>query len=1081
MDWSALNATTNHILHGTYYKEFQTLDMENKKRYWKGVEELTNDLDFVKNADREFPEYLPVNSNKETSEDVGASSNRRDFLKLMGFGIGAATLAACQTPVRKAIPYVVKPTEVDPGIPNYYASTFQMGGDYAAVLVKTREGRPIKIEGNKLSPINMGGVNAQIDASVLSLYDKGRFQGPKANGQDISWTDLDAEVTTKLNEVAAAGGNIRVVTNTVLSPSTKAAVGEFVAKYPTTQHVQYDAVSFSGMHKANERSFGAQFIPSYDFSKADVIVSFAADFLGTWLSPVEFTKQYAKTRKLNADKQNMSRHYQFESNLSLTGANADYREPVKPSQQGLLVANLYNLLARQAGVGSVSVPAMDNRTLAQAAQDLWAARGKALVVSGSNDADVQVMVNAINQLLGSYGKTIDNNTPVMYRQGSDEAMGQFINDLKGGNVGAVIFYGANPVYDHPMGKVIAENLGKASLTVSTSIAPDETTEKVAYIAPDHHYLESWNDANPKAGMYSLGQPAISPIFNTRQAQESFLTWAGNTTNMYDYVRSYWRSNLFSTTDALDFDRWFDQMLHDGVFQMSAPAANLSYSDATGAAAAGIGRNYKASNEGLELALYQKVGIGTGAQANNPWLQEMPDPISKATWDNYVSISMKMAEELGITLSEGKSQTVTLTVGSTSMEVPALVQPGQAPGTIGLAIGYGRTKAGKVAEGVGVDAYPLVAMLNGTTTMDLTANVSVAATGNSYQLAQTQTHQTYMGRTNVVQETILKEYKKDNAAGYEGMTIHTSEGIKEPYAITLWGHHEYKNHHWGMAIDMNSCTGCGACTVACQTENNIPVVGKQEVVNRREMHWIRIDRYYSSDAYDPVKDLTEPISGFNKSRQAAMEDPSANPQVTFQPMMCQQCNNAPCETVCPVAATTHSTEGLNQMTYNRCIGTRYCANNCPYKVRRFNWFKYHDNKQFADTNTPANDDLGKMVLNPDVTVRSRGVMEKCTFCVQRIQLGKLEAKKEGRRPQDGEVVSACASACPADAIIFGDMKDPESRIAKALGITNTDDPKVKKHTTEPRAYHVLEELRVHPNVFYLRKVRNIEAAAETTEA
>ena len=1047
--------------------------MENNKRYWKGIEELTNDLEFVKNADREFPEYLPVNSNKETSDDTGANSNRRDFLKLMGFGIGAATLAACETPVRKAIPYVVKPTEVDPGIPNYYASTFQMGGDYASILVKTREGRPIKIEGNKQSAITKGGINAQVDASVLSLYDKGRFKGPRANGQDISWSDLDAEVTAKLDEVAAAGGAIRVVSNTILSPSTKAALAAFQSKYTTAEHLSYDAVSFSGMHLANERSFDKQFIPSYDFSQADVIVSFAADFLGTWLSPIEFTKQYAKTRKLGSDKKTMSRHYQFESNLSLTGANADYREPVRPSQQGLLVANLYNMLARKAGASTVSVTTIDNRVLAQAAEDLWKARGKSLVVSGSNDADVQVMVNAINQILGSYGHTINNETPVNYRQGSDAAMGQFIDDLKGGRVGAVIFYGANPVYDHPRGKELAENLSKASLTVSTAIAPDETCDNVSYIAPDHHYLEAWGDANPKAGHYSLAQPAIKNIFNTRQAQESFLTWAGNSTKYYDFVRSYWSANMFDSADAMDFDMWFDKVLHDGVYTMEVAPEGVTYSDATAAAAAGIGRNYSNDNAGNELVLYQKGAIGTGAQANNPWLQEMPDPISKATWDNYVTISQAMANELGITLKEGKTQKVNLTVGGVTLEgVPAMVQPGQARGTVGLAIGYGRRKAGKVAEGVGVDAYPLVGMLNGTCSFEITEGVSIAGTGEAYTIAQTQTHQTYMGRTNVIQESILSEYQKNPAAGRDGMKIHTAEGIKHPYAISLWGTHEYKNHHWGMAIDMNSCTGCGACTVACQVENNVPVVGRQEVINRREMHWIRIDRYYSSSG-----DLNDQsISGLR-----ALENAADNPEVTFQPMMCQQCNNAPCETVCPVAATTHSTEGLNQMTYNRCIGTRYCANNCPYKVRRFNWFKYHDNKQFADSNVPANDDLGKMVLNPDVTVRSRGVMEKCTFCVQRIQLGKLEAKKAGRRPEDGEIVSACASACPADAIIFGDMKDPESQISKALGITNSDDPQVEKNTTEPRAYHVLEELRVHPNVFYMTKIRNKNAADSVVES
>lgn len=1050
--------------------------MENNKRYWKGIEEVRNDLDFVKNAESEFPEYLPINSNKETSEEVGANSNRRDFLKMMGFGIGAATLAACQTPVRKAIPYVVKPVEVDPGVPNYYASTYQSGGDYASVLVKTREGRPIKVEGNSLSSISKGGINAQVDASILSLYDKGRFKGPMANGQELSWSDLDAELTAKFEEIAQAGGQIRIVSNTVLSPASKKAIGEFSAKYATTQHVVYDAVSYSGIQIANERTFGAKLIPSLDFSKADIIVSFAADFLSTWVSPIEYTKQYVQTRKLGHGKDTMSRHYQFESNLSLSGANADYRVPVRSSQQGLLVAGLYNLIARKAGAGTLSVPTVENDKLIRAANDLWGAKGKSLVVSGSNDPDVQVLINGINHLLGNYGETIDVDTPVFYKSGSDEQMNQFINELSSGSIAAVVFYNANPLYDHPAASEIAKGLDACSVTVSTAMSPNETSEAVNYIAPDHHWLESWGDSNPKAGQYSLLQPAISPIFNTRQAEESFLNWSGNKTQAYDYVRALWSETLFETSDELDFDRWFDKVLHNGVFEIAVESSLLSYTDASASAVSGIAKNYTADNSGIELVLYQKGAIGTGAQANNPWLQEMPDAISKATWDNYVTISQQYAGELGIKVVEGKTQTVNLNVNGTIVEAPVLVQPGQAKGTVGLAIGYGRRKCGKVGEGLGIDAYPFMHSVNGTLSMNIHSGVQVSTTGNSYQLAQTQTHQTFMGRTNVIQEALLKDYQKDNTAGSDQMEIHTSEGIKRPYAISLWGEHEYKNHHWGMAIDMNACTGCGDCTVACQIENNIPVVGKQEVVNRREMHWIRIDRYYSSDA-------PEASSGFDISGQAALEIASDNPEVTFQPMMCQQCNNAPCETVCPVAATTHSTEGLNQMTYNRCIGTRYCANNCPYKVRRFNWFKYHDNKQFADVNVPSNDDLGKMVLNPDVTVRARGVMEKCTFCVQRIQYGKLEAKKQGRRPQDGDVVGACASACAADAMIFGDMKDPNSRISQVLGISNSDDVSVDKETTEPRAYHVLDELRVHPNIFYLRKIRNKtnEGAADSSHA
>ncbi|MBV6647780.1 MAG: 4Fe-4S dicluster domain-containing protein, partial [Cyclobacteriaceae bacterium] len=621
-------------------------------------------------------------------------------------------------------------------------------------------------------------------------------------------------------------------------------------------------------------------------------------------------------------------------------------------------------------------------------------------------------------------------------------------------VGGVIFYNCNPVYDHPAGDALKAGLGKAGFTLSTSDRIDETTSVVGYIAPDHHYLESWNDFEPVSGKYSLAQPAISNIFKTRQAQDSFLTWSGSETSYYDLLRANWEQTIYKTAsgDYYDFDTFWKKCLQDGVYE-TATTSGTSVSIDQSIAANAASALAKPAEDGLELVLYFNNSVADGTQANNPWLQEMPDPISKACWDNYLTVSPKQAEEWGIELGDMTTQKVTLEVGGKSVLVPVLPQPGQAYNTVGLALGYGRTKAGKVADGVGVNAYQFLQQQNGSVSYSVTKGVSVTSTGESYRIAQTQTHQTYMGRETVIQETTLKEYQKDPQAGRHFPKIATSEGFKKPYAVSLWKGHQYANHHWGLAVDLNSCTGCGSCTIACQTENNIPVVGKQEVLNRREMHWIRIDRYYSSDAEDG--DL------------AGMEKAAENPEVTFQPMMCQQCNNAPCETVCPVAATTHSSEGLNQMTYNRCIGTRYCANNCPYKVRRFNWFKYHDNDQFSD-NLSMNNDLGKMVLNPDVTVRARGVMEKCTFCVQRVQAGKLEAKKDGRRPMDGEIVSACASSCPSDALVFGDMKDPESKISKLLKIQSKEKG---VESEEPRAYHVLEEIRVMPNVWYLTKVRN----------
>ncbi len=1024
---------------GSNHKMEQT-----KKKYWKGLEELTKNPEFEKYAGKEFPEYLPL---KEDSNGEGAS--RRDFLKLMGFGVAAASLAACETPVKKAIPYLNKPVDVDPGIPNYYASTYVSGSEYSSVVVKTREGRPIKLDGNDLSSLNNGGTSAQAQASVLSLYDKQRYVKPLINGKEASWADLDKQVVAALGSAK----NVVVVSNTVFSPSTQAAIDGLGEKYGNVTHVQYDAMSASGMLTANEKDFGQRVVPSYDFSKASVIVSFDADFLGSWGNHSLHSAQFAATRRLGDKKKDMSRLYSFESNLSVTGSNADYRGMIKPSEQGAYVAALYNKLAAKLGGTQVKAPAAgDSKVLDKAVNDLLKAQGKSLVVSGSNDANIQTLVNAINSLLGSYQSTIDLTQPTLTKQGDDKQFLNFVRDLGSGVVDGVIFYNCNPAYNHAQADKVAAGIKKAKFSVSTSDRKDETSDLVTYVAPDHHFLESWNDFEPVKGKFTFSQPTISPLFDTRQAQDSFLTWSGNTTSYFDLLKSKW-----SEGSGIEGQMAWDKLLQDGVVEkpFAMQLKELVFAGDAAAAASKL----SAPTKGVELALYESNTVGTGAQANNPWLQELPDPVTKVVWDNYVSISPAMSEELGLTLGDMTTQLVTLTAGNQTIKLPALVQPGQTKNTVGIALGYGRTKGGKVADKVGKNAFPLVDYSKGFQNLSLT-NVKIELSGEPYKLAQTQTHQTFMGRDNVIQESVLSKYKKDPAAGRDNPMISTYSGLKKPSAITLWKGHEYANHHWGMAIDLNSCTGCSACVISCHAENNVPVVGKEEVLNRRDMHWLRIDRYYGSDAEE----------GDLKGLEVASE----NPEVTFQPMFCQQCNNAPCETVCPVAATNHSTEGLNQMAYNRCIGTRYCANNCPYKVRRFNWFKYHDNDQFGD-NLAMNNDLGKMVLNPDVTVRARGVMEKCSFCVQNIQAGKLKAKREGRRTEDGDAFTACAKSCPSNAIVFGDLKDPKSKVSQLLKIkeNTSEDGKKTAEVTEPRAYHVLEELRVDPNVWYFTKIRNKE--------
>ena len=999
-------------------------------KYWKGIEELESAPEFMQSA---FAEFMPVKESHESSD--ATSAPRRDFLKLMGFGIAAATLASCETPVKKSIPYLNKPEEIDPAISNFYASTYFTGSDYNAVLVKARDGRPIKLEGNPESPVTRGGLSARAQAAVLSLYDGGRLQHFSIKGQSANIQQVDKEISAKL---AATTGRIAIVSSTIISPSTKKVIAEFVARYPNTTHVMYDAQSATGLLQAN-----GGVVPGYDFSKANVIVSLGADFLGTWISPVEYAKQYVTNRKVSRDKRTMSRHFQFETAMSLTGSNADVRVPVKPSDMGAIAVDLYNAIV---GGGSPAGNTTYGKQLATAAAELKASGSAGLVVSGSNDPAVQALVTAINQALGNAGTTIGAASSNV-RQGDDARMTALVNDMNNGSVGAVIFYNANPVYNHPLAEKVKSGIAKVPLTISLNDRLDETGSLCQYAAPDSHWLESWNDFEPKKGFLSLSQPVITPLFATRQAQESLLHWAGNNTTYYKYLRANWRG--ITPTDAA-----WDKAVHDGVALGSAlPAAQAMLTAALSPAAAIAQISGAAKPNGIELALYEKVGLSAaGTEANNPFLQELPDPISKATWGNYLAVPRKMAIEN----KWEQGDVIKVSANGYSVELPVLIQPGQTNGTVSIALGYGRTLAGKAGDKVGENAAPLaMASANGIMYRNV---VTLAKTEATSPIAQTQTHHTLMDRKPVVQENTLAKYKENPKEVTDYELVTTPDGLEKPSKVSLWQDYQYNNHHWGMAVDLNSCIGCGSCVIGCQAENNIAVVGKQQVINRREMHWMRIDRYYSSDTHKDSFETKGKVGTY-----AAMEDPSENPQVIFQPMMCQQCNHAPCETVCPVLATTHSSEGINQMTYNRCIGTRYCANNCPYKVRRFNWFSYYSNEKFETVNGHMFTDLGRMVLNPDVTVRARGVMEKCTFCIQRIQLGKLEAKKQKRRPQDGEIVTACAQSCPTDAIVFGDMRDPESRISKLL-----------RREDGERAFHSLESINVQPNVTYLTKIRNSES-------
>ncbi len=1036
--------------------------MSSNKKYWKSEAELNPNDSIVETLrQNEFVQDIPVDEFLGNKDNLASTStNRRDFLKYVGFSTAAASLAACEGPVIKSIPYVVQPERIIPGVANYYATTIANGFDFASILIKTREGRPIKVENNTDAKVN-GGANARVQASVLSLYDSTRLQGPMFNGEPVEWSTLDNAVKAKLGSLKNSGKQIAILTQTYASPSTSRLVGDFKEAFGNVNHVVYDAVSEDAALSAFAAKYGERALADYDFEKAGLIVSFGADFLGDWQGG-GYDSGYSKGRVPKNGK--MSRHIQFESNMSLAGANADKRTALTPSQQKVALAKLYGQL-NGTSVGG-ELPEKIAKAVEAAAKEIQKAGSDAVVVTGLDDVNAQSVVLAINEMLQS--KSFDAKAPKYVRQGNVAAVNQLIADMNAGTVGALIIDGVNPMYSLPNSADFAEGLKKVDLSVAFALNNTETAAVAQYVGASSHFLESWGDTEMKKGHYSLMQPTIKELFDTRQLQTALLKWMDSDKTYYEYIKETWGAGILGSGE-------WNQALHDGVFAASAapavdaetvaPMADAMESTAVPLASA-ISSLASATSTGMELSLYSKIGMGDGQQANNPWLQEFPDPITRVSWDNYVTVSKADAEKLGLineNVANGglNGSYAKLTVNGVSVDnVPVIIQPGQANGSVGLSFGYGRKAGMKDEMQTGVNAYVLYQGFTGEQA------VSIEKSTGMHEFACVQLQKTLMGRGDIIKETTLEVFNtKDAHIWNEVPKVSLDHQEVDATSVDLWDSFDRSiGHHFNLSIDLNACTGCGACVIACHAENNVPVVGKEEVRKSRDMHWLRIDRYYSSeDTFaqdDKKKDDFAGLSGDQGSLGGfgELEDPATNPQVAFQPVMCQHCNHAPCETVCPVAATSHSRQGQNHMAYNRCVGTRYCANNCPYKVRRFNWFLYNNNDEF---DYHMNNDLGKMVINPDVNVRSRGVMEKCSMCIQMTQKSILDAKREGRTVKDDEFQTACSAACSNGAMKFGDINDSESEIAE-----------LKK---SDRMYHLLEHVGTKPNVFYHVKVRNTNEA------
>lgn len=977
---------------------------EQGRRFWRSLEELCETPEFIEYLQREFPHGA-----SEWHDPVG----RRRFLKLMGASLALAGLSGCvYQPQEKIVPYIRQPEEIVPGKPLFFATAMPFAGEAIGLLVRSNEGRPTKIEGNPQHPGSLGATDLWAQASILQLYDPDRSRTLLYLGDISSWSAfLGAVRTAMVNQGGKQGAGLRLLTETVISPTLADQIKALLQKYPAAKWHQYEPVTRDNVRLGAQMAFGQPVNAIYRFDQAARVVALDADFLFRGPGHLRYARDFANRRRVVADQKDMNRLYVAESSPTVTGSIADHRLPVKPSE----IEALARAIAAGVGVGNVAAPtgealAKYGSWIDAVVRDLDQHRGASIVVVGDEQPPVvHALGHAINAALGNVGRTVFYTDPVEANPVvQTESLRELVADMEAGRVEMLVILGGNPVYTAPADIPFRTALERVPLRIHLGLYRDETADLCHWHVPEAHYLESWSDARAYDGTVSIVQPLIAPLYQGKTAHEilAVLNDQPDRTS-YDVVREYWQRQA----GAADFERWWRRALHDGVVPDTAFTARTLSARTDFAAAPPT----STSAQGLEIVFRPDPSIYDGRFANLGWLQELPKPLTKLTWDNVIYLSPRTAERLGLDRVVGSrggevwSEIVELRFEGRTVRGPAYLVPGHPDDCVTVFMGYGRERAGRVGNKIGYNA----SAIRTTGAMWAGAGAELRRTGEAYQLASTQLHFLMEGR-DLVRATILEEYMRNPEVVHE-------RGHEPPEDLSLYPQYQHDGYRWAMAIDVSACIGCNACVVACQAENNIPVVGKEQVARSREMHWLRVDTYYEGDP--------------------------ENPTAYFQPIPCQQCEKAPCEVVCPVNATVHSAEGLNDMVYNRCVGTRYCSNNCPYKVRRFNYLLYQD------WETPTY----KMMRNPEVTIRSRGVMEKCTYCVQRIQAAKIEAEKDGRRVRDGEVLTACQAVCPTEAIVFGDLNDPNSRVAKLKA--------------EKRNFSLLGELNTRPRTSYLAALRN----------